>query len=53
MLFVVYHRHTAEMCPDGKLHPDSEFMTKLEEWGKTAGVKFIERYIDGPDHEFY
>ena len=53
MLFIVYHRHTAEMCPGGKLHPDPEFMTKLEEQGKTAGVKFIEGYIDGPGHQFY
>ena len=53
MLFVVYHRHTAEMCPGGKVHPDRHFLTKLEEQGKTAGVTIIEGYIDGPGHQFY
>jgi len=53
MLFVVYHRHTAEMCPGGKVHPDREFLKKLVEQGKTAGIKMIEGYIDGPGHQFY
>ncbi len=53
MLFVVYHRHTAEMCPGGKVHPDRQFLTKSEEQGKTAGVTIIEGYIDGPGHQFY
>ena len=53
MLFIVYHRHTAEMCPGGKVHPDPKFLTKLEEQGKSAGVKIIEGYIDGPGHQFY
>ena len=53
MLFIVYHRHTAEMCPGGKVHPDREFITKLEEQSKTAGVTIIEGYIDGPGHQFY
>ncbi len=53
MLFIVYHRHTAEMCPGGKVHPDKEFMTKLAEQSKTAGVNIIEGYIDGPGHQFY
>jgi hypothetical protein len=53
MLFIVYHRHTAEMCPGGNVRPDREFLTKLEEQTKTAGVKIIEGYIDGPGHQFY
>jgi hypothetical protein len=53
MLFVVYHRHTAEMCPGGKVHPDKEFMTKMAEQIKDAGVTLIEGYIDGPGHQFY
>ena len=53
MLFVVYHRHTAEMCPGGKVYPDREFMTKMEEQIKAAGVTLIEGYIDGPGHQFY
>ena len=51
--FIVYHRHTAEMCPGEKVHPDPNFMTKLAEQGKTSGVKIIEGYIDGPGHQFY
>ena len=53
MLFIVYHRHTAEMCPGGNVRPDREFLMKLEEQTKTAGVKIIEGYIDGPGHQFY
>ena len=53
MLFIVYHRHTAEMCPGGKVHPDPKFMTKISEQAKTSGVKLIEGYIDGPGHQFY
>ena len=53
MLFIVYHRHTAEMCPGGKVNPDREFITKLQEQSKTAGVTIIEGYIDGPGHQFY
>lgn len=52
MLFMVRHRHTAEMCPGGKVRPDKEFATRLEKQMKEAGVKF-EGYIDGPGHEFY
>lgn len=53
MLFIVYHRHTAEMCPGGNVRPDREFLTKLKEQTETAGVKIIEGYIDGPGHQFY
>ena len=52
MLFIVYHRHTAEMCPGGKVNPDRGFITKLQEQSKTAGVTIIEGYIDGPGHQF-
>jgi hypothetical protein len=41
------------MCPGGKVHPDKEFLTKLEEQGKTAGVTIIEGYIDGLGQQFY
>jgi hypothetical protein len=53
MLFIVYHRHTAVMCPGGKVHPDREFLAKLIEQSKTSGVTIIEGYIDGPGHQFY
>jgi uncharacterized protein with GYD domain len=53
LLFVVYHRHTAEMCPGGNVRPDRDFLTKLAEQTKTAGVNVIEGYIDGPGHQFY
>jgi len=41
------------MCPGGNVRPDRKFLTKLEEQTKTAGVKIIEGYIDGPGHQFY
>jgi hypothetical protein len=41
------------MCPGGKVHPDREFLAKLIEQGKAAGVTIIEGYIDGPGHQFY
>jgi len=47
MLFVVYHKHTAEMCPGGKVHPDPKFMAKLEEQSKSAGVTIVKGYLDG------
>ena len=53
MLFVVYHRHTAEMCPGGKVHPDPKFISKLKEQIKNADVTLIEGYLDGPGHQFY
>ena len=53
MLYMVFHKHTAEMCPGGKLRPDKEFATKLDEQIKKSGAKLIEGYIDAPGHEFY
>ena len=41
------------MCPGGKVHPDREFLMKIEEQSKAAGIKLIEGYIDGPGHQFY
>ncbi len=53
MLFMIFHRHTAEMCPRGLVRPDKEFLGKVEEQFKTAGVQIIEGYQDAPGHEFY
>ena len=53
MLFMVYHKHTAQRCPGGKVRPDKEFVTKLEDQMKKSGVKLIEGYIDAPGHEFH
>ena len=53
MLFIIYHRHTAEMCPGGKVHADKEFLAKIKEQIRNAGVKLIEGYLDGPGHQFY
>ncbi|MCP8310288.1 MAG: hypothetical protein L6M37_01265 [Candidatus Methylarchaceae archaeon HK02M1] len=53
MLYMVFHRHTAEMCPGGKVRPDKEFITKLDTQIKEAGIKLIEGYIDAPGHVFY
>ena len=53
MLYMVYHKHTAEMCPGGKLHPDKEFLSKFNDQVQESGVKLIEGYIDGPGHRFY
>ena len=53
MLYMVYHKHTAEMCPGGLVRPDKEFLIKLEDQMKNAGVNLIEGYIDAPGHEFH
>jgi uncharacterized protein with GYD domain len=53
MLYMVFHKHTAEMCPGGNVRPDKEFLTKLNEQIKDSGVNLIEGYLDGPGHEFY
>ncbi len=53
MLYMVYHKHTAEMCPGGSVRPDKEFLTKLDDQMKNAGVNLIEGYIDAPGHEFH
>jgi hypothetical protein len=50
---MVYHKHTAEMCPGGSVRPDKEFLTKLSDQMKNAGVNLIEGYIDAPGHEFH
>ncbi len=50
---MIFHKHTAEMCPAGLVRPDKEFLAKLEEQIKKAGVKIIEGYQDAPGHEFY
>lgn len=49
---MVVHRHTAEMCPAGKVRPDKEFSNKLKEQISKAGVKLVEGY-DTPGHEMY
>jgi len=53
LLFMVVHKHTAEMCPAGMVRPDKEFAIKLEEQFKKAGVNLIEGYFDGPGHEWF
>ena len=40
------------MCPGGLVHPDKEFLLKLEERAKTSGVHLV-GYFDGPGHHFY
>jgi hypothetical protein len=50
---MVYHKHTAEMCPGGNVRPDKEFTLKLESQIKESGVNLIEGYMDAPGHEFY
>ena len=53
MKYMVFHRHTAEMCPGGSVRPDKDFVTKLNEQMQTDGVKLIEGYMDIPGHEMY
>jgi uncharacterized protein with GYD domain len=53
MKYMVFHRHTAEMCPGGSVRPDKEFTTKLNKQIEESGVNFVEGYIDAPGHEFY
>jgi hypothetical protein len=53
MLFVVDHKHSAETCPAGTVHPDKEFTNKLEDQIKTSGVRVVDGYLDGPGHRFY
>jgi uncharacterized protein with GYD domain len=53
MLFMVYHKHTAEMCPGGKVRPDKDFISKLNDQIQESGVELVGGYIDGPGHRFY
>ncbi|UCH89558.1 MAG: hypothetical protein JSV49_02620 [Thermoplasmata archaeon] len=53
MMYMVYHKHTAEMCPGGNVRPDKEFLAKLNSQIKESGVNLIEGYLDAPGHEFY
>ena len=53
MLFMVYHKHTAEMCPGGKVQPDKDFISKLNDQIQESGVELVGGYIDGPGHRFY
>lgn len=51
-LFMVVHKHMAEMCLEGIIHNHPEFATELDECLKESGVKCIEGYLNGPSHEF-
>ena len=53
MLFMVYHKHTAEMCPGGKINPDKDFISKMNNQIQVSGVDLIGGYIDGPGHRFF
>ncbi len=53
MLYMIYHKHSAEMCPGGSVRPDKKFVTKLNKQIEESGVNFIEGYVDAPGHEFY
>jgi predicted deacetylase len=53
MMYMVYHRHTAEMCPGGNIRPDKEFLGKLNDQIERSGAKLVEGYLDAPGHEFY
>ena len=53
MLFVIDHKHSAETCPAGTVHPDKEFTNKFEAQIKASGVHLIEGYLDAPGHRFY
>ena len=53
MIYLVHHRHTAEMCPGGNVRPDKEFLLKLNSQIEESGVNMIDGYLDGPGHEFY
>jgi hypothetical protein len=50
---MIYHKHTAEMCPGGLVRPNKKFLVKLEDQMKKAGVILVEGYIDAPGHEFH
>jgi hypothetical protein len=53
MLFMVTHKHSAEMCPGGSVKPDKQFMTKLQEGIEKNKVKLIAGYHHAPSHEFW
>ncbi len=53
MLYMIYHKHSAEMCPGGNVRPDKEFIMKLSKQIEESGVNFVEGYVDAPGHEFY
>lgn len=53
MLFVCTARHTAEMCPAGKVHQDKEFSHKVERSIKKSGGVIKSVWLDAPGHTFY
>jgi hypothetical protein len=53
MIFIVSHKHTAQMCPAGKVNPDKEFFLKLSEQIEGSGVQLIDGYVDVTGHEIY
>jgi len=53
MIYMIHHRHTAEMCPGGNVRPDKEFLLKLNSQIEDSGARLIEGYLDVPGHEFY
>jgi len=50
---MIVAKHTAEMCPGGIVKPDREFLKKLEEAAKKAGVNVVGSYLDAPGHTYY
>lgn len=53
MLYMIYHKHSAEMCPGGTVRPDKGFVMKLSKQIEESGVNLVEGYVDAPGHEFY
>ena len=50
---MIVAKHTVENCPGGIVRPDKGFIKKTEESVNKSGVKFIEAYMNAPDHVFY
>jgi hypothetical protein len=53
MLFVIDHKHSAETCPAGTVHPDKEFTDRVDAQTKASGVRLVEGYLDAPGHRQY
>ena len=53
MLFMIIHRHTAEMCPGGNVKVDRDWLRKIKSSFRNSDIKFLDGYSNAPDHEFF
>jgi len=53
MLFVIIHKHTAEMCPAGVVRINKDWLKEVTNSFKNAKIKYLGGYANSPNHEFF